>query len=199
MTTVRRVKASQFAEQLAKDVRELRLRLVYATHEAAGTGAKIVAQNAPRAHGELADGVFSIRLLQGAKVRSSAPHSAAVEVGARPHMPPLAPLVRWVKLRGMQGLQKGARGAPRAVARMLRAQERVRVEGEEIMRGPNRGSIRFVKSRYSPTDAAERVAWAIAMGIKRRGTKPTWFVRSSLPEIRAVLGACVRAQLARSL
>lgn len=199
MTTVRRLKASEFAGQLARDVAALRARLVEATHEAASTGAKIVAQNAPRAFGELADGVVPIELRGGAKIRSTAPHSAAAEVGSRPHMPPVEPLVRWVKLRGMQGLQKGARGAPRAVARMLRGREQVTVEGTEIKSGPNKGSIRFTRSRSSPIDAAEQVAWAIAMAIKKRGTRPTWFVRRSLPAIRAVLGAHVRAQLSRPL
>ena len=199
MTTVRRLKASEFAEQFARDMATLRARLVTATHETASTGAKLVAQGAPRAFGEIADGVVDIPLASGAKVRSTAPHSAAVEVGSRPHMPPVAPLVRWVKLRGMQGLQKGAKGAPRAVARMLRGQEKLRVEGTEVTSGPNKGSIRFTQSRYSDVDAAEKVAWAIAMGIKRRGTKPTWFVRRSLPLIKAILGANVRAQLERPL
>lgn len=199
MTTVRRLKSSEFAEQFAKDMAVVRARLVTATHEAASTGAKLVAQGAPRAFGEIADGVVSIELTNGAKIRSTAPHSAAVEVGSRPHMPPILPLVRWVKLRGMQGLEKGAKGAPRAVARMLRGQEKLRVEGTEIKSGPDAGSIRFTQSRYSDVDAADRVAWAIAMGIKRRGTKPTWFVRRCLPEIRAILGANVRAQLERPL
>lgn len=199
MTTVRRLKSSEFAEQFARDIAAIRTRLVAAAHETASTGAKLVAQGAPNAFGELADGIVPIELSNGAKIRSTAPHSAAVEVGSRPHMPPVAPLVRWVKLRGMQGLEKGAKGAPRAVARMLRGQEKTRVEGTEIRSGPNAGSIRFTQSRYSDVDAAEKVAWAIAMGIKRRGTKPTWFVRSYLPEIRAILGANVRAQLERPL
>lgn len=149
MTTVRRLKASQFAEQFAKDVATIRSRLVEATHETASTGAKLVAQAAPRAFGELADGVVPIELRSGAKIRSSAPHSAAVEVGARPHMPPVVPLVRWARLRGMQD--------------------------------------------------PEQAGWAIAMAIKKRGTRPTWFVRRSLPLIRAVLGANVRARLSRPL
>jgi hypothetical protein len=177
----------------------VRARLVAATHDAASTGALLVASNAPSAHGELADGVVSIDLRDGAKIRSTAPHSAAVEVGSRPHMPPVAPLVAWVKLRGMQGLERGSKGAPRAVARMLRAHEQVAVEGREIRSGPNKGSIRFARSRYMAVDAAEKVAWMIAMAIKKRGTKPTWFVRRSLPGIRAVLGACVRDQLSRPL
>lgn len=178
MTAVRRVKASEFAEQFQKDMAALRARLVQATHETASTGAKLVAQNAPHAFGELADGVVPIELGSGAKIRSTAPHSAAVEVGSRPHMPPVKPLLAWVRLRGMQGLQNGAKGAPRAVAKMIRAQ----------------GS-----RNATPIDAAEQVAWAIAMGIKKRGTRPTWFVKSCLPEIKAILGANVRAQLERPL
>lgn len=199
MTTVRRVKASQFAEQFARDMAVLRGRLVEATHDAAATGAKLVAQDAPRAFGEIADGMVSFNRKGGATIRSTAPHSAPVEVGSRPHMPPVAPLVAWVKLRGMQGLERGAKGAPKVIARMLRGHEQVSYEGSEIKSGPNKGAVRFTKSTSTPVDAAERVAWAIAMGIKRRGTRPTWFVRKQLPAIKAILGASVRDRIYRPL
>lgn len=179
MPTARRLKLADLDAALAKDIGELRRRVVLAVHETAGTGAMVVRANAPRAFGELSDGIVGqSRGDQGARIRSTAPHSAAVEVGSRPHMPPVGPLIAWVKLRGMQGLEKGSKGAPKAVARMIRGQ------GSRIA---------------VPVDAAEQVAWAIAFAIKKRGTKPTWFMKRSLPEIRGILGANLKDWLSRPL
>lgn len=198
MTTVRRVKASQFAEQFQKDMDALRARLVVATHETAPTGAKLIAQDAPHAFGEIADGMVSVGLRSGAKIRSTAPHSAAVEVGSRPHFPPISPIEKWVKLRGMQGLESSSPKVSKFIARWIKS-ESVVYEGTEIKRGPNKGAIRIVKRKAAAIDLPRQIAIMICRAIAKRGTKPTWFVRKKLPMIKKILGAAVRAQLSRPL
>lgn len=62
----------------------------------------------PIAFRELIDSLHVLDAQNGtAFVIADAPHSEAVENGSRPHTPPLEPLVRWVQLRGMQGLTRG--------------------------------------------------------------------------------------------
>lgn len=43
--------------------------------------------------------------------------------------------------------------------------------------------------------AAKRIAYAIRGAIAQRGTKPTWFVKNSLPRLRTVLGDVLRRRL----
>lgn len=40
---------------------------------------------------------------------------------------------------------------------------------------------------FSPSDSAEKVARAISKGIEEHGTRPHWFVRESLGDIREIL------------
>lgn len=124
------------------------------------------------AHGELRESVH----VEGARIVVDAPHAAAVNNGSRPHMPPLAPLIEWVKLRGMQGLGtdrqlKNSPGnttasAARGVAGML---------------------AKHARGGSSDIDAPRKVAMAIAMAIAKRGTKPHHFIERAMPEIRAIL------------
>jgi hypothetical protein len=78
-----------------------------------------------------------------------APHAAQVELGSRPHTPPLAPLVEWVR---RHRLAFGMKANPR---------------GQEAD---------FVA-----------IARAIQRKIALNGTKPTYFVRNSLPKLVAAL------------
>lgn len=43
----------------------------------------------------------------------------------------------------------------------------------------------------------DKAGWAIAIKISKEGTRPTWFVRSSLPDIRRELDAQVRKGLGK--
>lgn len=160
-------------------MRKLQRRIVKATHKTASKGRRIVQANAPKAWGHLGDGVVSVNLPTGSQIIATAPHSAAVEVGSRPHMPPLGPIIAWVKLRGMQGLRRKASGAQKHIAGWIRS------IGEEY------GSVRDA----TPVDAPEQIAWAIAMAIKKRGTKPTWFVRNSVPAVVSLLDSTMKEML----
>lgn len=179
-TTVRRFPLRDLAKTLERDMKSLRQQIVKGVHKTASTGKLVAQANAPEAFGELRDGIIDIPGADGATIRSTAPYSEAVEVGSRPHMPPIAPILAWVRLRGMQGVH-GANtnmATPRAVASMI----------------AGRGS-----SRSTPSDAAERVAWAIALSIKKKGTRPEFFMQTSLPEVMRLLDTYLRDFLEQPL
>jgi hypothetical protein len=165
--------------------RERRLRA--AALVAARQGVSVVKRRVPVAHGELREAVHAEDRPQGAAVVVDAPHAAPVETGSRPHMPPLAPLVAWVKLRGAQGLLSGRQigrlpgtttaSHARSVASALGAME---------------------KSGALDVDAPIRIARAIQQAIARRGTKPHWYARSALPDLRRILAAAIRDALAKA-
>ncbi len=107
-------------------------------------------------------------------VKINAPHAAAIEVGSRPHFPPIEPLIAWVKLRGMQGLVDerssgripGGSAAPSAVAGMIGSME---------------------KGGAVSVDAPRRIAFLIARSISKRGTKPHFYARDSIPTAERLL------------
>lgn len=167
MTVVRRVKPGDLERQLRRDLERLVGRVDKAIAETAKGGAEIVRENAPEAFGELRDGIEAT----ATSIRSTAPHAAAVEVGSRPHMPPFAPILAWV------------RPLRRAGGRHVEAPCATEVAGRIRERGDGAST---------PVDAAERVAWAVCHKIAREGTKPTWYVRDSLPDVFTLLDENMR-------
>ncbi|MGH7297621.1 MAG: hypothetical protein ACRELB_21970, partial [Polyangiaceae bacterium] len=101
------------AALFARHQREREQRLRGAARAAALAGVSVVKRRVPVAHGELREAVHAEDRSHGAAIVVDAPHAAPVETGSRPHMPPLAPLVAWVKLRGAQGLL-----SPRQIGRL---------------------------------------------------------------------------------
>jgi hypothetical protein len=187
MKTYRVGSLGELEALFARHQREREQRLRAAVEAAARTGVGIVKRRVPVAHGELREGVHAEERQNGAAIVIDAPHAAPVETGSRPHTPPLAPLVAWVKLRGAQGLlstrQVGRLPGPstaahaRSVASALRDME-------------NGGAL--------DVNAPIRIARAIQRAIRERGTKPHWYARGSLPEIRRVLGAAIKDALAHA-
>jgi len=140
--------------------------------------AYIISTTIPVAFGDLKNSLEVTGRGGGAvQIVANAPHAAPVETGSRPHWPPLAPLVAWVKKRGAQGLSKrkprGTTSAIQAksVAGMIKAME----QG---------GSV--------DTGAPEQIARAIQRSIARSGTKPHWYMRSAMPEITSYLDIQIR-------
>lgn len=139
-----------------------------------------VIENTPKAFGELRDSVHTAS--SPTRITVTAPHAAAVEIGSRPHVVPIDDLVRWVKLRGMQGLTKGGRvrrsiGNPGKVGPTT-AQQAITVAAQ----------LRSLeKNGALSIDAAEQVARRIQAAIAKAGTAPHWYVRKSLPQIEADL------------
>lgn len=129
---------AQLAGLLRKHEKERIRRIRRNLQRTAKDAVPIIKENAPKAFFFLEDSVHD----EDMKTVVDAPHAAAVEVGSRPHTPPLDPLVAWVVLKITQ---MGS--------------------GEE----------------------ARRIARAIQIKISKVGTRPHWFVRSSLPAIRLAL------------
>ena len=58
-------------------------------------------ERAPRALGSLADSLELVLTEKTARIISDAPHFRAVDDGSRPHFPPIAPLLEWCALKGL--------------------------------------------------------------------------------------------------
>jgi hypothetical protein len=170
---------------LERDLPKLRLAVSRSAAVAARETAHHVAQHVPIAFAELRASIHAdVRGLESGKVScvADAPHAAAVEKGSRPHWVPLEPLVRWVKLRGMQGLRRG------------------RLPGTTSREQADRVAGRLASAAaggHSGVDAPLSIARAIQVAIARRGTRPHFYMRSALPVAMRALDAAVKAKLHR--
>lgn len=125
------------------------------------------------------------------KLVADAPHAAAVEVGSRPHWPPLEPLIRWVKLRGMQALKDNPKRRPRGTTSVEHA---TAIGGVlKAMAVPEAGG-EFTQL-VGDIDAPEQIARAIQRAIGIGGTKPQWYMRSAVPEVKKHLDIEIRIAL----
>lgn len=129
---------------------------------------------------------------KGGKVRivADAPHAAPVETGSRPHWPPLAPLIAWVKLRGMQGQEHA--GSGKNSARRQRGTTTAE-HSHEIALVLN--VLAMQRGGSNDVDDPVAIARAIQHAIAMRGTKPHWYMRKALPEIRKFLDVEIRIAL----
>lgn len=140
--------------QFAKDRRAM----VSAAH----LGAEIVASRAPVDAGIVKSSVHVEAQTDGARIVIDAPHVGIVELGSRPHMPPLQPLIDWVKRHG------------RAL-------------------GIRRARTRNAQGHSTESPEVVQFARALQQKIAREGTKPTYWIRKSLP----LLARAFAAELAR--
>lgn len=104
-----------------------------------------------------------------ARLINDAPYVALVEIGTRPHkVNPEAWLAiyEWVR-RHFRGGELGGRGR-------MRTQRRT----------PESDTRPF----HGPDPVISQITNAIVWRIRRHGSKPRWFVRNSLDELRAVMG-----------
>lgn len=190
MSRVIRCSPEQLPDLITKDLQSVQEYVGKALYKTARDAVPVIRKRTPKAFGNLADSIHASGDIVPRTV-VDAPHAAAVEVGSRPHTPDFEALLAWVKLRGAQGLTKrgGDRRRFQRSAGPSTAYQAVSVRQAlkaEIQRGPN---------PYSPVDAPEQVARAIAAAIQVRGTKPHFFVRDSLDGIRAALDKNVRATI----
>ncbi len=127
--------------------------------------------------------------IDGTSVLVVAPHAAAVEVGSRPHVPPLEPLIKWVKLRGMQGLT--TTGKVKRIPKVafnpngIETGARKSAYNDRMVASTIRAMRRGKK--FTNADIPTQIARAIQKGIMIAGTKPQFFVRNSLPAIEREL------------
>lgn len=172
------VSLGELPGRIAKDMKAREKRIRHAVQRTAELGVHVVQQNVPVAFKELQNSVHAESLgTSGARVVADAPHAAAVEVGSRPHWPPLEPILAWVRLRGMQGLK-----SPKQIARLAgtTTARHAQSVAQQIraMQRPN-GS--------TPADAALQIAQAIRAAIGKNGTRPHFYMQQSLPAIEEIL------------
>lgn len=121
---------------------------------------------------------------------NDAPHAGIVERGARPHMPPLEPILEWVKrhLRAF-GLRPPRFSAPK--------------------QGPLRSEKAYARRAASVQHHVEGVAdfeddvlalaEAIRWKIFKFGLPPSYFVRDSLPKLRDLVREEIESALEKAL
>lgn len=190
MSSIIRCRIEDLERLVQDDIRHLQdVRIPDAIQKTAVEAIEPIRRRVPKAFFNLADSIHAES--HPPRTVVDAPHAAAVEVGSRPHTPDFEALVAWVKLRGAQGLTKQGRDRRRFPrwAGPTTAYQATRVRNllkAEIQRGPN---------PHSPIDAPEQVARAIAKGIEEHGTRPHWYVKESLPNIRRILHRNVRSRI----
>jgi len=189
---------AEFRRVFKRDMLKRAKELQKAVHATAKDGLEYINENTiPVAFGELRASGHVETTGTSSKIIFDAPHAAAVENGSRPHCPPLAPLLRWVKKRGLdQG--KLAVAARRGHVRTTRkGVDRVRrLPGTTtVHHALNLGQqIALLESKgMMPEDAAMQIARAIQGAIAKRGTKPHFYARKAIPWIRARLHARLKA------
>jgi len=164
-------------QALTRDFAKMRREIVLGAARAGRSTTHEVAKNVPVAFGELRESVHldASGAEQGViLVVADAPHAVAVEVGSRPHLVPLEPLIAWVRLRGLQ-----ASAAKRLTAR-----------GNAAALAPGGGA-------RANADGAVTIARAIQFVLLKRGTKPAWFMRQALPYAMRALDTEVATALRR--
>lgn len=120
------MKPGDAAKKIRADARdrgkENAARLLAAAH----AGAEIIARAAPVDRGTLKSSVHVERLPNGSpRIVIDAPHAMEVELGSRPHTPPLAPLVEWVRRHRLAfGMRADARGQEADFIAIARAIQR---------------------------------------------------------------------------
>jgi hypothetical protein len=201
------------AKAIARDSKARDKRVRKAVVKAAQVTAKVVAKDiAPKAFGELADSIHWGEAANGAYVIADAPHAEAVEVGSRPHTPPLEPIIAWVRLRGIQGFSKkgnivrstttgfaskdGARMASRSVAGLLSKHlgTKERAAGWRALEKAHMNPI-LGTSPFGLDSATLAVARAIQHQISVHGTKPQRYMYAGIVTAMAALDTYVKAAL----
>lgn len=132
----------------------------------------------------------------------TAPHGAFLEVGTRPHMPPIEPLVEWAKRkfspnrRKRQKSKKSARRKKGLGERLSKWAKKNLLFTAALHKGASGRAARPRIKKPELTDKQARaIAWRVAMSIKKKGTKPRFYMRETvhglkplvLPEIRRAM------------
>ena len=157
----------------------------------------------------------SLHVVPGQNVSSliaDAPHAEAVENGARPHTPPFAPILAWVRLRGAQsGALKGRvnpsglRGSSsmrqaRKVGGMLSRSLRSRNERMMKSFGVKKNVITRENTLHKMfslinDDDFVKSARAIVLSIAKHGTPPHKYMLACLPYAMKMLDRNIRKAL----
>lgn len=161
-----------------------------AVQEAALLGAEAVVVPAIKATvhrytGALESSVHVPKTETGAEIRVDAPHAGVIEGGARPHMPPLQPLLDWVRAH----LDAFGLAAPKASRTTIGP---VRTAAQQTRR--DWGVFRQNLFEEAITQIANAIRWKIY----KHGSPPHWYMRNSLPKLRDVLKATVERRIGQT-
>lgn len=126
MSSRHRMSAEDFAADFGKLPKRLAGRIVRGMRSAANRGKGIVVEEIDAAsphpavdRGDLRSSVMVDRLPDGAKLFVDAPHAVYLEMGTRPHTPPLDAILAWVKRKGLAKDEPEAMRIARAVQRKI--------------------------------------------------------------------------------
>lgn len=192
----------ELAILLPKHQKERQARLTKALRATARRGVGVVKKNVPVAFGELREATEARALSNGgAQIATEAPHAGAIELGSRPHWVPLDALVKWVRLRGMQGLSstrqlarlpgRSTFGAARHIAEQIRNRTLASGDSFGMVGGNTMGDA-------IASDAPTHVARAIQIAIARHGTKPHFYMQESQAAVFKILDEEIQKSLPES-
>lgn len=169
---------ARIAKDLGKINAGVRSAIVKGARSGANAGKAILVKRSPKDTGQL-KAAWRVSRGEGmdlAQIYNDAPHAGVVEAGARPH--PVSAEGRkaineWVRRHfGFVGSKK--RGTRRAVGR------------NQVTVG---GKVRMRSSTMEQYRELDKIADAIVHKLETKGQKPTYFVRNSVEDIRAVMMA----------
>jgi hypothetical protein len=148
-------------------------------------GAEVVArsQDVPADTGGLKSSIKAVGIRESrSEIIADAPHAGIIEAGARPHLTPLQPLIDWVnRHKSSFGLRRPRGGRP------------------GIGAGANERESRRRERQASKYAEYDREVLQIAAGIRakiaREGSKPRWWMKKHLPELRRILSATINRRI----
>ncbi len=158
---------------------------------------------APIDRGELINSVDTTFVPDGAIVSVDAPHAAIMEYGARPFRPPLAPILEWVKRKGLGAgvvnMATRGRAGPlrpgegRIIRRIRNLRARAREAGGLV---EPRHLRRLLRSSVQDA-AAMPIARAIVRAIEKRGIAPRHYFARAVQRAAPMIRAEINRELAK--
>ncbi len=173
------VSVNAFPAMLERDLKKLKAKIERGVKRAARKSVDGIRKRTPKAFGPLRESIHATeREGNVATIEVNAPHASAVEIGSMPHFVPIEPLIRWVKLRRLQGKRHSARmqASPKYA-------ERHGTSTAEMIHAVKREFKKLARSGLNEDEKVIEVAKAIQNAIAKAGTRPHWYVRGSLQTV----------------
>lgn len=140
--------------------------------------------------GELMRSVDTTFVDDGAIVTVAAPHAGVMEWGARPFKPPIAPLVEWVKRKGLVS----TRGPRPLTKRQTEMRSRLRDRAAALR---SQGLSAKAARSVAVDQEAERIAFLIARSMSLKGIAPRGYFAKAFARLPPILRHEVYKELAK--
>lgn len=175
--------AAAIAAQKADRARMLKEVIIPAEWDSARRTMRLVVQDSPVDQGEYKS-AWEIRRTTGGHphLANDAPYAGVIELGARPHWPPFAPIYEWA-LRKAGDLALGG---------MFKI-------GSQAFRKDAEGFLNYRGQRsldQDDRDEVYRFARAVQAKIAREGSPPRYIMRNRLDDAQRFLAEAVQTRLA---